>query len=123
MTLLICSRLLKVSANPNVFSQENLSVLLKPVQDLLHVLLEEPQRQPLVELDLLGVPLGLQLPVVGEDLVDDGQDVTGALLVVSGRVGGLRRGPWLLQREDYCIEYDLFRNVATKLKLRIEREF
>ena len=72
VTLLICSRLLKVSANANIFPQEHLAVLLKPVQDLLHVLLEEPQRQPLVELDLLGVPLGLQLAVVGEDLVDDG---------------------------------------------------
>ena len=86
VTLLICSRLLKVSANPNIFPQENLAVLLKPIEDLLHVLLEQPQGQPLVELDLLGVPFGLQLPVVGEDLVDDGQDVTGALLIVSSRI-------------------------------------
>ena len=98
MALLICSRLLKVSANPNILPQENLPVLLKPVEDLLHILLEEPQREPLVQLDLLGVPLGLQLPVVGEDLVDDGQDVTGALLVVGSRVGGLWRRSWLLQQ-------------------------
>ena len=97
VTLLICSGLLKVSANPNIFPQEDLAVLLKPVKDLLHVLLEEPQRQPLVELDLLGVPLGLQLPVVGEDLVDDVQYVTGSLLVVGGRVRGLRRRSWLLE--------------------------
>ena len=105
MTLLICSRLLKVSANPNILPQENLAVLLKPVEDLLHILLEEPQSEPLVELDLLGVPLGLELPVVGKDLVDDGQDVTGALLVVSGRVGGVRRGTRFLQRGHYCIKY------------------
>ena len=40
-----------------------------------------------MELDLLGVPLGLELPVVGEDLMDDGQDVTGSLLIVRGGVG------------------------------------
>ena len=97
MALLISSGLLKVSANANIFPQENLAVLLQPVKDLLHVLLEESQRQPLVELDLLGVPLGLQLPVVGEDLVDDVQYVTGSLLVVGGRVRGLRRRSWLLE--------------------------
>ena len=97
VALLISSRLLKVSADANIFPQENLAVLLQPVQDLLHVLLEEPQRQSLVELDLLGVPLGLQLAVVGEDLVDDGQDMAGSLLVVSGRVGGLRRRSRLLE--------------------------
>ena len=72
-------------------------MFLQPVKDLLHVLLEESQRQPLVELDLLGVPLGLQLPVVGEDLVDDVQYVTGSLLVVGGRVRGLRRRSWFLE--------------------------
>ena len=97
VTLLICSRLLKVSADANIFPQENLAVLLQPVQDLLHVLLEEPQGQSLVELDLLGVPLGLQLPVVGEDLVDDGEDMAGSLLVVSGRIRGLRGRSGLLE--------------------------
>ena len=97
MALLICSRLLKVSANPNILPQENLPVLLKPVEDLLHILLEEPQREPLMQLDLLGVPLGLQLPVVGEDLVDDGEDVTGSLLVVGGRIRRFRRRSGLLE--------------------------
>ena len=68
------------------------------VTHLFHILLEESEREPLVELDLLGVPLGLELPVVGEDLVDDGQDVTGALLVIGGWVGGLWRRSWLLQQ-------------------------
>ena len=86
VTLFISSRLLKILANTNILPQENLSVLLKPVKNLLHILLEEPQRQSLMEFDLLGVPLRLQLPVVSEDLVDDGEDVTGALLVVGGRV-------------------------------------
>ena len=36
------------------------------VTDLLDILLEQSERQPLVELDLLGVPLGLKLAVVGE---------------------------------------------------------
>ena len=56
------------------------------VTDLLDILLEQSERQPLVELDLLGVPLGLELAVVGEDLVDDGEDVAGALLVISSGV-------------------------------------
>ena len=51
-----------------------------------------------MELDLLGVPLGLELPVVGEDLVDDGEHVAGALLVVSSGVYGLGRRPRLLER-------------------------
>ena len=86
VTLLISPRLLKVPPDADIFPQENLAVLLQPVEDLLHVLLEQPQGQPLVELDLLGVPLGLQLPVVGEDLVDDGEDVTGSFLIVSSRI-------------------------------------
>ena len=86
VALLISPRLLKVSPDADIFPQENLAVLLQPVEDLLHVLLEQPQGQPLVELDLLGVPLGLELAVVGEDLVDDGEHVTGALLIVSSRI-------------------------------------
>ena len=65
--------------------------------DLLDILLEKSERESLMELDLLGMPLGLKLPVVGEDLVDDVQDVTGSLLVVGGRVRGLRRRSWLLE--------------------------
>ena len=38
--------------------------------NLLDILLEEPERETLVEFDLLGVPLALQLPVVRQDLVD-----------------------------------------------------
>ena len=56
------------------------------ITDLLDILLEESERQSLVELDLLGVPLGLELTVVGEDLVDHGEDVASALLVISRRV-------------------------------------
>ena len=97
MALLVSSRLLEVPPNADILAEENFSVLLQPVEDLLHVLLEESQGESLVEFDLLGVPLGLQLPVVGEDLVDDGQDVTGSLLVVSGRIRGLRRRSWLLE--------------------------
>ena len=71
MALLVSSSLLEVPPDTNILTEENLTVLLQPVQHLLHVLLEQPQRQSLVEFDLLGVPLGLQLAVVGEDLVDD----------------------------------------------------
>jgi hypothetical protein len=63
---------------------------------LLHVLLEETEGKALVQLDLLCVPLALQLAVVGEDLVDDGEDMAGALLVVGGWVRGLGRWPGLL---------------------------
>ena len=66
------------------------------VTDLFDILLEEPERQALVKLDLLGVPLGLELPVVGEDFVDDGEDVTGALLVISRGVHRLGRRPRFL---------------------------
>ena len=69
------------------------------VTDLFDILLEEPERQALVKLDLLGVPLGLELAVVGEDLVDDGEDVAGALLVISCGVHGLRGRPRLLGTE------------------------
>ena len=37
---------------------------------LLNILLKEPERQPLVQFDLLSVPLALQLSMVGQDLVD-----------------------------------------------------
>ena len=50
-----------------------------------------------MELDLLGVPLGLELAVMGEDLVDDGEHVAGALLVVRRRVHGLWRWTGLLE--------------------------
>ena len=50
--------------------------------DLLDILLEEPERKALVQLDLLGVPLALQLSVVGEDLVDNWKHVAGALLEI-----------------------------------------
>ena len=49
---------------------------------LFNILLEQPERQPLMQLDLLCVPLGLQRPVVSQDVVDDRQDVAGALRVV-----------------------------------------
>lgn len=70
------------------------------ITDLLDILLEQSERQSLVELDLLGVPLGLELAVVGEDLVDDGEDVTSAFLVVSRRVNRLGRRPRLLEGEN-----------------------
>ena len=44
---------------------------MKYFTNLLDILLEEPECEALVQLDLLGVPLALQLPVVGEDLVDN----------------------------------------------------
>lgn len=47
---------------------------------LLDILLEEPEGEALVQLDLLGVPLALQLAVVSQDLVDHRQHVAGALL-------------------------------------------
>ena len=51
--------------------------------DLLDILLEEPEREALVELDLLGVPLALQLPVVRQDLVDHFQHVARPLLQIN----------------------------------------
>ena len=57
-----------------------------------------------MELDLLGVPLGLQLAVVGEDLVDDGEHMTGALLVISSRIHRLGRRPRLLERDQLQID-------------------
>ena len=88
MTLLVGSTLGQVPPDPHVLPQENLTVLLQPIKhldrenkliefrlkyftNLLDILLEEPEGEPLVQLDLLGVPLALQLSVVGEDLVDN----------------------------------------------------
>ena len=99
MTLLVGSTLSQVSPDPHVLPQENLTVLLQPIKHLdrennliyvklrmkhfkylLDILLEEPEGEALVQLDLLGVPLALQLPVVSQDLVDHRQHVAGALL-------------------------------------------
>ena len=52
---------------------------MKHFKYLLDILLEESEGEALVQLDLLLVPFGLQLPVVGEDVVDHRQHVTGAL--------------------------------------------
>ena len=53
---------------------------MKHFTNLLDILLEEPEGEALVQLDLLGVPLALQLAVVSQDLVDHRQHVAGALL-------------------------------------------
>ena len=53
---------------------------MKYFTNLLDILLEEPEGEALVQLDLLGVPLALQLAVVSQDLVDHRQHVAGALL-------------------------------------------
>ena len=97
MTLLVGSTLSQVSPDPHVLPQKNLTVLLQPIKhldrenkliefrmncftNLLDILLEEPEGEALVQLDLLGVPLALQLAVVSQDLVDHRQHVAGALL-------------------------------------------
>ncbi len=94
-------------------------MVLEPVEHLLDVLLEEPERQPLVELDLLLVPLGLQRAVVGQDLVDDCQDVGGALGVVGGgrRVFGAApaAAPHILftrEEKDGILNHDRFEWVS-----------
>ncbi len=139
VALLVGPRLGQVAAHPHVLAQEDLeiqiefgnpllfpsnknyphlSVVLEPVQDLLDVLLEEPERQPLVELDLLLVPLGLQRAVVGQDLVDDGQDVGGALGVVGGRsrvLGAAAAAANILfprEEKDEIIHHDRFEWVS-----------
>ena len=97
MTLLVGPTLGQVPPDPHILAQENLTVLLQPIKhldreykliefhkkyitDLLDILLEEPEGEALVQLDLLGVPLALQLAVVSQDLVDHRQHVAGALL-------------------------------------------
>ena len=55
---------------------------------LLDILLKQPERQPLVQLDLLGVPLALQAPMMGQNVVDDSQHMGGPLRVVGGGVFG-----------------------------------
>ncbi len=68
----------------NICKQHD-SMLLKSwslrVSYLLDILLEEAERQALMKFDLLLVPLGLQLSVVREDLMDHRQDMTGTLKV------------------------------------------
>ena len=53
------------------------------VANLLDILLEEPECKALVKLDLLGVPLALQLPVVRQDLVDHFQYMARTLLEIN----------------------------------------
>jgi hypothetical protein len=55
---------------------------------LFDIFLEEPESQSLMQLDLLLVPLGLQGPVVSQDVVDHRQDVAGTLGVVAGVILG-----------------------------------
>ena len=50
---------------------------------LFHVFLEEPKRKPLVQLDLLLVPFRFERSMMGENIVDHGQDVARALGVVA----------------------------------------
>lgn len=59
-----------------------------PETDLLHVLLEHTELQPLVEPDLAVLPDVFQLPLVVQHLVDDIKDVVHGL----GVVGGGRQG-------------------------------
>ena len=156
MALLVSSTLGQVSSNAHVLPQEDLAMLLQPVQHLgqkssinilplllftfpsspasllssyfcfrlvpfvqrfsflffhIHcyfqshcshlfdILLEEPERQALVQFDLLGVPLALQLSVVGKDLVDHGEHVARTFLVVRRRVRRLGRRTRLLQEK------------------------
>ena len=65
MALLICSGLLKVLANAHILPEEHLPVLLKPIKNLFDILLKESESKPLMELDLLGVPLLLQSSMIG----------------------------------------------------------
>ena len=100
MTLLVGSTLGQVPPDPHVLAQENLTVLLQPIKhldrenkliefrmncftNLLDILLEEPEGETLVQLDLLGVPLALQLPVVRQDLVDHFQYMARTLLEIN----------------------------------------
>ena len=57
-------------------------MVLQPVQHLFDVFLEQPECQPLVKFNLFGVPLLFQAPVLGQDIMNDRQDVGGALLVI-----------------------------------------
>ena len=66
---------------------------------LFDILLEEPERKALVQFDLLGVPLALQLSVVREDLVNHGEHVAGTFLVVRRRVRRLGRRTRLLHEK------------------------
>ena len=82
MALLICSGLLKVLANAHILPEEDLAMLLKPIKNLFDILLKESESKPLMELDLLGVPLLLQSSMIGEDVMDDVEDMAGSLLIV-----------------------------------------
>ena len=61
VALLVGLGLGQIAADALVLPQEGLAVVLQPVQHLLHVVLEQPQRQLLVQFDLLLAPLLLQL--------------------------------------------------------------
>lgn len=86
MALLICSCFLKVLANAHVLPEEHLAMLLQPIKNLFDIFLKKSESKSLVQLDLLGVPLLLKCSMIGKDVMDDIEDMTGSLLIVSCRV-------------------------------------
>lgn len=82
---------------------------------LFDVLLEQPQGEPLVQLDLLGVPFLFEGPVVVQDLVNYGQDVTGTLAVVGRRVAAgsiFEIRPFALTREKNILIFGSARRLS-----------
>ena len=61
-------------------------MLLQPIKNLFDIFLKKSESKSLVQLDLLGVPLLLKCSMIGKDVMDDIEDMTGSLLIVSCRV-------------------------------------
>ncbi len=85
MTFLVSSSFWQISPDADVFPKEHFAVILQPVQNLLDILLEEAQRESLVQLDLFRMPFRFQRPMLGEDRVNHRQDMVGTIRIVFGR--------------------------------------
>lgn len=113
MALLICSCFLKVLANAHVLPEEHLAMLLQPIKNLFDIFLKKSESKSLVQLDLLGVPLLLKCSMIGKDVMDDIEDMTGSLLIVSCRVYWLRRRSGILEKIQ---DQQLVKGSGSKLK-------
>ena len=94
VALLISLGFLQTSPDAHVFAQKYFAVVLEPVEHLLDILekqviekttirqylslftlylLEQPQRESLVQFDLLRMPLGLESAMMSQDIVNYSQ--------------------------------------------------
>lgn len=73
----------EVLSGTRILPEKHLAVFFKPVQDLTDILLEEAQREPLMELQLLLMPGALQRAVLRQDFVNHTKNMLRTFGIVS----------------------------------------